>query len=537
MPRKSKTDNAFGVLLSKEREVRNITMEDLSYGLCSRSTIEFIEKGKRYPDKLMRDRLLARMGVHGYDSESYLDATEYDDWRERDKILCLLELHQFEQAQEQLKTYHEKYGNGKIRKQFCYAMQAELLFWNQAPLTKQREVLKKAVAQTVPEITDSFMSERKLSAPEINLILEYLTWQPETQRKPEHLQREYQKILCYIEHQVNEKEEKEPIYAKTILYLCRLQQKHPQLSSVADNLHQCNKGIESLRKAGKGVFLWELLSLRKELLEEDGMADKRQEWYKETTDWLEMIEKLSMKYHVPKETCHYTYLYQEHEVYCFGDVIRIRRIMLSMTQEQLCEGICSLRTMHRIEQKNTKTHRDIVKELFQRLKLSMELHHFSLDECDKEMLTLEREFRKAANDHDFEKAERWYNEIETRISLDSAINQQYLLLRRTDLDFRLKRIDATETEKRILQALEYTIPFEALCKAEEVYLTNEEVHCLHQLSKLRGNKLENPYAKVLLKIYQSLDEAKEINAHIATIHWMGRNYSNNKTEDSYGNAE
>ena len=35
--------------------------------------------------------------------------------------------------------------------------------------------------------------------------------------------------------------------------------------------------------------------------------------------------------------------------YRAGEVIKLNRIALNMTQEQLCEGICSVKTLSRIE--------------------------------------------------------------------------------------------------------------------------------------------------------------------------------------------
>ena len=69
----------------------------------------------------------------------------------------------------------------------------------------------------------------------------------------------------------------------------------------------------------------------------------------------------------------YCYLYVEKGVSCVSDVIRIRRKMLGMSVAKLSDGICTERTLRRIENRQSTSQMAIVTELFGRLGLSPEL--------------------------------------------------------------------------------------------------------------------------------------------------------------------
>ena len=65
--------------------------------------------------------------------------------------------------------------------------------------------------------------------------------------------------------------------------------------------------------------------------------------------------ELYTKHNVSPYMEYFCHLYWEMESYCIGDVIRIRRQMFGMTKEQLCKGICSVKTLTRMEHKQVKT--------------------------------------------------------------------------------------------------------------------------------------------------------------------------------------
>ena len=78
MERQNKEEINFHNFMKMIREKKGISLQTLSEGLCSISMMNFIEQGKRIPEKMLRDRILARMGISGDIYEDYLSFDEYE---------------------------------------------------------------------------------------------------------------------------------------------------------------------------------------------------------------------------------------------------------------------------------------------------------------------------------------------------------------------------------------------------------------------------------------------------------------------------
>ena len=76
----------FHNFLTGMRTGKDITLEQLSLGLCTPAMLSFIEAGERQPDKLTRDRLTERLGFENDGFEDFLQPDEYEQWQDRDKI-------------------------------------------------------------------------------------------------------------------------------------------------------------------------------------------------------------------------------------------------------------------------------------------------------------------------------------------------------------------------------------------------------------------------------------------------------------------
>ena len=81
---------------------------------------------------------------------------------------------------------------------------------------------------------------------------------------------------------------------------------------------------------------------------------------------------------VREDTFEYSHIYVDREVYCIEDIIRIRRKMLNMSMYKLGDGICSERTISRIERKRTRPQCSNIHKLFEKLGLSGELSQSEL---------------------------------------------------------------------------------------------------------------------------------------------------------------
>ena len=98
----------FGELIFKLRKKQNVSLETLSDGLCDFSLLAKVEKGKAELEKLVRDRLLGRLGVEAENYESFLFYNEYYSWRERQEIVYCILYGKIEEVKQRLENYQGK---------------------------------------------------------------------------------------------------------------------------------------------------------------------------------------------------------------------------------------------------------------------------------------------------------------------------------------------------------------------------------------------------------------------------------------------
>ena len=111
----------FGKYISKTRMSNYLSLEQLSEGICDSSSLNRIEHGKRYANKLTRDRVLGRLGIDGYDYENYVSIKEYRQWEIRMEILNNISNGNLKEAYQKIKMYSEsydKYLNNNFKMQF-----------------------------------------------------------------------------------------------------------------------------------------------------------------------------------------------------------------------------------------------------------------------------------------------------------------------------------------------------------------------------------------------------------------------------------
>ena len=152
------------------------------------------------------------------------------------------------------------------------------------------------------------------------------------------------------------------------------------------------------------------------------------------------------------------YLYQQKEAYCIGDVIRRRREMLGLTKKELCKGICSEKTIGRLEAKKTKPQIDIVRQLFERLNLSGEYQRWQIVTKDIKAFSIVGKIIQCANNRDFKNTQEYLNELGQYASMENPINRQYKERIEVNLKLRQGLISKEGARIQLEKILAYTIP-------------------------------------------------------------------------------
>lgn len=519
----------FPSFIRKAREIQGITLEALCRDLCSFSMMGKIERGERLAGKELRDRILARLGVCSDGYENFLFYEDYLVWKRQQRIVNAIEKSEFEVAEEELAIYEKKEEEYNLERQFCLVMRAQIMQKRHEAPSEIAKRYEEAVKLTVSDIDIVSINELCLSVQELDMILEY-----ERYCRPKRLASRCEEILAYISSEMFDTYSYVKIYPKVIYYL------YLSMTDEERDWHRllrlAGKGIEQLRTTGRMYYFWELAEIRREGLtwllgqiENDEEGRKREAVQKvidRMTDWidaLDFVHDLSGTNRKMETSC---YLYQQKEAYCISDVIRRRREMLGMTKKELCEGICSEKTIGRLEAKKTKPQIEIVRLLFEKLNLSGEYQRAQIVSKDVKANIIAGEIGVYANKCDFEKVGTLLKEIEKYISLENPINKQY----KDWMEIRIKSISGKMSKEEAIQCfikiLEDTIPYDVVLKEGEKYLTNVEMQCLLNIALCIGDSNENRVLDILLELCKQLKEDEGILEHIAAWEAIMTNIAN-----------
>ncbi|MBR5566281.1 MAG: hypothetical protein IKW08_09020 [Roseburia sp.] len=531
MPRYVKDEINFHKFLDAMRQLKEVTLEQVCDGLCSASMMKRIEYGDRLPEKQMRDRLMARMGVSIEGYEDYLSTEEHEQWKLRQKLLRSIENRQVIEAEQYLEAYRIYEKQNSVEAQYCDAMELMILQMQNAPLEKQQAVIAHAVGLTMPKIEDGLSEKMLLSEQELNLLTEYV-WLCEYSGNPEAefewRYKQYQEILHYIEHSRLDEFCRAKVYPKVAYYLSELiLHKAKTEEKLKTGIRICNDAIELLRDSRKLYYLIELVEFLERLVQEYEFylrkvnrrdeIEKIQDDLQEKKEWRDVFMELYTEHEVCPYMEHFCHLYWEMETYCIGDVIRIRRQMFGMTKEELCEGICSVKTLTRIEHKKVKTQMPIVRELFERLGLCPEYIRARVITSNYSLLKLAGELVWYVNNHKILEWERCLKELEERLCLDIPQNKQFVMYHRYLLKLQKKSVSKEEFINKLIEIIEYTIPMDSIMKEGERFLSHEEYTYIRGI----GMRAEKEMAAKCMGIIRGLCTEKEVaSGHIGKYEFL-----------------
>ena len=448
----SEADQDFAKLLKNIRTEEKVSLDQLAMGLMSASQLVKIENGERPINKNIRDRLLERLGIAKELYENLLDLCDFEEWDYKKKILSAIQNKKIEDAYCLLKEYKAHLReNDRINHQFILAMWGEVLKQEGASKEKIAECYRKAVILTIPDAEKVWSEKRPLSVLEMNLLLETQT----------------------------------------------------------ENLKICEKAIDKLRDAGRTYYLVELLEIEIQILEtmpEDAVTEHLE---KNGTDrinakeLMSMIKNLYAEYEVQAYMQDCTYFYQQKWIFSMKDVLRTRREMFGLTQEQLCEGICSVKSLRRAEKGQTDMQRETLKKLLNRLGLSGQMQWSRLITSDREVIRMAEELADYINDRKFSVASKQLESLKSRIDLDIPQNKQYFLEKQALLEFEQGKVTREEFVKMEKEVLECTLRAENLYRKENVYLTEREIICISNSWKGMEEKQKRESINLILRLYDN----------------------------------
>ena len=233
--------------------------------------------------------------------------------------------------------------------------------------------------------------------------------------------------------------------------------------------------------------------------------------------WREVLTGLYRECGVSEHMENCCYLYSQTQNYRIGDVVRRRRRMLGMSVQELCQGICSEKTLRRLENNKMKTQRAIWRELFCRLGLSPECKRESVVTERHEVINMYRSAKDALNNRETEKVHRLLQQMKEALDEEIPANRQELKHMECLCRLHKQEISAEECIVELKKALQYTVPLESIKRVKDgadIYLTCGELGCLYNIAMKSKDEAEELNMELLESIARRCMPEDSIHTYI-----------------------
>lgn len=526
----TKDNEGFFRFIESKMKGNGITTEQLTSGLCDMEEWNNMLSGE-YMDKLMMSRLLDRLGCRGLRCDILLFASEYDDWQTRMDIVSAINDGETELAEKILEEYAgrkivqkniDKMGcNERLEYQFVLMMQAYIMLGGRFDRTELIAKLQEAAVLTIPQGVDvAFDNGMKiiLSVQELDILLEYYYQLVCREIEEKNIKTvdcyigRIRKVIDYIlSADWFNALSKAGILPKAVYYVMLSNQKKirlnmdnedefifiaEELKSYGRWLSDYDNAIEVLRDCGRIYYLAELcdmmdaiVSRMKRLLSEDVCKSMKLDDIKNTADrcreMLLYIEKLTG---ISRYTKNGMYMYFEPNVYRMEKAVADRRRLLGITQNQLAEGICTAKTIRRLEQGNCRPHGYNLYEILNRLELYSD---FVMDEIVSynagDMELLEKVY-DAIGMNETERAQELLQTLKANLDMEYTRNRQTIERLETNFAYGRREIELKVYLEKMKNIIGYSVKYEHVLKNPAVYLTSCETTILHNMQNKQNEQ-------------------------------------------------
>lgn len=526
----TKDNEGFFRFIESKMKGNGITTEQLTSGLCDMEEWNNMLSGE-YMDKLMMSRLLDRLGCRGLRCDILLFASEYDDWQTRMDIVSAINDGETELAEKILEEYAgrkivqkniDKMGcNERLEYQFVLMMQAYIMLGGRFDRTELIAKLQEAAVLTIPQGVDvAFDNGMKiiLSVQELDILLEYYYQLVCREIEEKNIKTvdcyigRIRKVIDYIlSADWFNALSKAGILPKAVYYVMLSNQKKirlnmdnedefifiaEELKSYGRWLSDYDNAIEVLRDCGRIYYLAELcdmmdaiVSRMKRLLSEDVCKSMKLDDIKNTADrcreMLLYIEKLTG---ISRYTKNGMYMYFEPNVYRMEKAVADRRRLLGITQNQLAEGICTAKTIRRLEQGHCRPHGYNLYEILNRLELYSD---FVMDEIVSynagDMELLEKVY-DAIGMNETERAQELLQTLKANLDMEYTRNRQTIERLETNFAYGRREIELKVYLEKMKNIIGYSVKYEHVLKNPAVYLTSCETTILHNMQNKQNEQ-------------------------------------------------
>lgn len=162
----------IGLFIKKKREEQHIRQEDLCRGICDKSTLSRIERGKQEPSSGILGVLLQRLGINEDQLAVLLGPKDFEISDLQKEIVGLNFQKEYEKAAEKIRRLEQLVEpTDKITQQFILQCKALAYFPEDYPAS--RDLLFQALSLTLPDFDFDHISDYLLGIEEIKILNQF----------------------------------------------------------------------------------------------------------------------------------------------------------------------------------------------------------------------------------------------------------------------------------------------------------------------------------------------------------------------------
>lgn len=495
--------NQIGKLINYERNRAGMTLKELSRGLCSRAFLMRVETGERTCDKMIADALLQRAGVSADKFSHLLSPKEQLLLMLREQMLSAVERGNEAEARELIARYRRKAERkGKLHKQLLLLAQV-MLDWKCGGKTEtMQESLAEAWDITMGgSLMEDMVSGKKkdmgMTLTELVLLMMHYRLLEE-QGDLTRASAGYAWLLSHLEQfsDVGDRAKLYPQIAYRRMLLLMQEGKTEEAVQLA------KKGVELLQEEGRLFYLTKFLRF---ILEHDEDTSERRDKLKEI---LESIEWVYKKYEVEEKEWVWNIPYGVAGLELFGNIIRSRRKVLGMSQEDLADGICDPVSVSRIEQGKVAPKKQVYQKLLARVGMTGDRYESTIQVERPELLAQADKACTLVALIRNKEAEEVLNVLEGKMEGTDKFSAQYFKSIKAAVLYNQGKITAQEHSKLQEEALYLTVPRVGLEKMAEWSFSLQEARTANLLTDSYDRDGRREVGIALLEILKRQYEEK-----------------------------
>lgn len=503
----------FYELLDIIRKEKKVTLRQLSYGLCSEAEMSYILSGTRTPSYQMRNRFISRMGIESEEFEDFINDNDYSIWLEFNNLFLYLRDNKLTEA-EHLLDILKKTSNDVIQQQILMDISARILKIKGTSARIIKEKYFKAISLSMKDINLYRINDYILSPYEYSLIFEYLCMKSidSTNGERKSVINIFFELIDYVASLEIDVLQKAKVLPRAVCLLYEASKNQVEFNNIYVNKIQkyTEYCILLLKESNRLYSLFELVQIRKELMCEST----------EDIEVLQALIKFYTEYNIPVDDLFDTYMYEDSMVYNLSDVIKSRRLLLGKTQKEIAKGVCSVKTIYRIEQKETNPQPTTFKMILRNLNIFSDYRRLEIITKDIEDIRLYNSYKIAKNRKDNILAKDLLVKLNHKIDNNIPANQQVISKLFLDMDYDDKKISETVYKEKLEELLEITLDIKNKFNLNEdlPFLTISEKKLLFSIvrSEYDNRYRDSKYSVFFMKMCSKSDN------HL--IHALGIKY-------------